>query len=69
MVSAMLGAMRDRRVIIEFALLMILLTVLGAVARSVLPDVHQLLRFALVVAITVAVWLAARAVLARFESR
>jgi NitT/TauT family transport system permease protein len=45
--------MRDRRAIIEFALLMILLTVLGIAARAVLPDVHQLLRFALVVAVTV----------------
>jgi hypothetical protein len=55
----------DRRAIIEFALLMILLTVLGAVARQVLPDVHQLIRFAIVAGITIAVWLAARAVLGR----
>ena len=39
------------------------MTILGAVARSALPDVHQLLRFALIVLVTVAVWLAARAVL------
>ena len=55
----------DRRAIIEFALLMILLTVLGVVARDLLPDVHQLLRFAIVAAVTVAVWLVARAALAR----
>jgi hypothetical protein len=53
----------DRRAIIEFALLMILLTVLGAIARQVLPDVHQLIRFAIVAGITIAVWLAARALL------
>jgi hypothetical protein len=61
--------MRDRRTIIEFALLMIVLTVLGAVARSAFPDTHQLVRFAGVVVVTVALWLAVRAVLARFESR
>jgi Na+/proline symporter len=65
----MLGAMRDRRAIIEFALLMILLTVLGGVARSVLPDVHQLLRFALVVAVTVAVWVTARALHRQVQRR
>jgi hypothetical protein len=61
--------MRDRRAIIEFALLMILLTVLGAVARAVMPGVHQLLRFALVVAATVAVWLAARALHRQVQRR
>ena len=55
----------DRRAIIEFALLVILMTVLGAIARSALPDTHQLVRFALVVAVTVAVWLLARAALRR----
>ena len=55
----------DRRAIIEFALLVILMTVLGAIARSALPDTHQLVRFALVVAVTVAVWLAARTLLRR----
>ena len=59
--------MRDRRAIIEFALLIILLTVLGGIARDVLPDVHQLLRFALVVLVTVLVWFAARLVLRRWE--
>ena len=48
---------------------MILLTVLGAVARSAFPEVHQLLRFAAVVAITVAVWLVARAARSRFPTR
>jgi hypothetical protein len=43
------------------------MTVLGIVARSALPEVHQLLRFALVLLVTVAVWFAARAVLRRFE--
>ena len=55
----------DRRAIIEFALLMIVLTVLGVLARRVLPDVHQLVRFAIVAGVTVAVWLAVRAALAR----
>jgi Na+/proline symporter len=59
--------MRDRRAIIEFALLIIILTVLGGIARNVLPDVHQLLRFALVVVVTVLLWLAARVVLRRYE--
>jgi hypothetical protein len=59
--------MRDRRAIIEFALIIILMTVLGGIARDALPDVHQLLRFALVVVVTVLVWLAARAVLRRYE--
>jgi hypothetical protein len=61
--------MRDRRMIIEFALIMIVLTVLGILAREALPDVHQLLRFALVAAVTVALWFAARAVLGRYEER
>ena len=61
--------MRDRRAIIEFALLMILLTVLGIAARAVLPDVHQLLRFALVVAVTVGVWLAVRALHRQVQRR
>jgi hypothetical protein len=55
----------DRRAIIEFALLMIVLTVLGVVARQVLPDVHQLIRFAIVAVVTIGVWLVARAVIAR----
>jgi Na+/H+-dicarboxylate symporter len=59
--------MRDRRLIIEFASIVIFLTILGAVARSALPDVHQLLRFVLIVLVTVAVWFAVRAVLRRFE--
>jgi hypothetical protein len=59
--------MRDRRQIIEFALIIILMTVLGGIARNVLPDVHQLLRFALVALVTVLVWLAARVVLRRYE--
>ena len=61
--------MRDRRFIIEVALIVIVMTVLGAIARSALPDTHQLLRFALVLVVTVALWLAARAVLQRYESR
>ena len=44
---------------------MILLTVLGVVARQLLPDVHQLIRFAIVAGVTIAVWLVVRAVLAR----
>jgi hypothetical protein len=60
--------MRDRRPIIEFALIVILMTVLGALARSAFPDVHQLLRFAGVAVVTVGVWLAVRAVWARYES-
>jgi hypothetical protein len=60
--------MTDRRVIIEFALLMIVMTVLGGIARNVLPEVHQLLRFGLVALVTVLVWLAARLVLRRFET-
>jgi hypothetical protein len=59
--------MQDRRAIIEFALIVIVMTVLGAIARSALPDTHQLLRFAGVLVATVALWLAARAVLRRFE--
>ncbi len=59
--------MRDRRLIIEFASIVILMTVLGAIARSALPEVHQLIRFAMVVVVTVAVWFAARAVLQLFE--
>ena len=43
------------------------MTILGAVVRSALPDVHQLLRFVLIVLVTVAVWFAVRAVLRRFE--
>jgi hypothetical protein len=46
---------------------MIALTVLGILAKAALPEVHQLLRFALVVLVTVALWLAARAVLRRYE--
>jgi hypothetical protein len=61
--------MRDRRAIIEFALLMILLTVLGIAARAVLPDVHQLVRFALVVAVTVAIWFAGRALHRQVQRR
>jgi hypothetical protein len=60
---------RDRRQIIEFALIVIAMTVLGAIARSALPDTHQLLRFALVVVVTVALWLAVRAVIARGASK
>jgi hypothetical protein len=59
----------DRRAIIEFALIMIVLTVLGVVARRLLPDVHQLIRFAGVALVTVALWLVARALVARYESR
>jgi len=59
--------MRDRRQIIEFASIVIFMTIMGAVARSALPEVHQLLRFALIVLVTVAVWFAVRAVLRRFE--
>ena len=59
--------MHERRTVIEFALIMIALTVLGILAKAALPAVHQLLRFALVVLVTVALWLAARAVLRRFE--
>lgn len=59
--------MVDRRTIIEFALLMIVLTVLGILAKAVLPDAHQLLRFALVVVVTVGLWLGARAALSRYE--
>jgi len=61
---AILGRV-DRRAIIEFALLMIVLTVLGVVARQILPDVHQLIRFAIVAGVTIAVWLVARALIAR----
>jgi len=60
--------MGDRRAIIEFALVVIVMTALGAIARSALPDTHQLVRFAGVVVVTVALWLAVRAVLARFSS-
>lgn len=59
--------MRDRRQVIEFASIVIFMTIMGAVARSALPDVHQLLRFALIVLVTIAVWFAVRAVLRRFE--
>lgn len=59
--------MRDRRQVIEFASIVIFMTILGAVARSTLPGVHQLLRFVLIALVTVAVWLAVRAVLRRFE--
>ena len=59
--------MRDRRQIIEFASIVIFMTVLGIVARSALPEVHQLLRFVLIVLVTVAVWFAVRTVLRRFE--
>ena len=59
--------MRDRRQIIEFAAIVIFMTVLGAVGRSALPGVNQLIRFVLNVLVTVAVWLAVRAVLRRFE--
>ena len=45
--------MRDRRQVIEFASIVIFMTVLGAVARSALPEVHQLLRFVLIVLVTV----------------
>jgi len=61
--------MRERRAIIEFALLMIVLTVLGIAARAAFPDVHQLLRFAGVAVVVVALWLAARALLERLGSR
>ena len=60
--------MGDRRAIIEFALVVIVMTTLGAIARSALPDTHQLVRFAGVVVVTVGLWLTVRAVLARFES-
>ena len=59
--------MHERRVVIEFALIMIVMTVLGILARDVLPDVHQLLRFGLVLVTTVALWLVGRVVLRRFE--
>jgi hypothetical protein len=61
--------MRDRRAIIEFALIVIVMTVLGAIARSALPDTHQLVRFGGVLVVTVALWLAVRAALGRYESR
>jgi hypothetical protein len=57
---------QDRRAIIEFALIVIVMTVLGAVARSALPDTHQLARFAIVAAVTGALWLGARGILRRF---
>jgi hypothetical protein len=57
----------SRRQVIEFASIVIFMTVLGAVARSALPEVHQLLRFVLIALVTVAVWFAVRAVLRRFE--
>jgi uncharacterized membrane protein len=59
---------RNRGPIIEFALVMILITVLSGVARSVVPDLHQLLRFGLVVLVTVPVVLAVHAVLARYDA-
>jgi len=59
--------MRDRRQIIEFAAIVIFMTVLGGGGRSALPGVNQLIRFVLIVLVTVAVWLAVRAVLRRFE--
>jgi uncharacterized membrane protein len=59
--------MHERRTVIEFALIMIVMTVLGILARDVLPDVHQLLRFGLVLVITVALWLLGRVVLRRYE--
>jgi hypothetical protein len=61
--------MRDRRMFIEFALIVIAMTVLGAIAKSALPDVHQLLRFAMVLVVTVALWGVARAVVGRYEGR
>jgi hypothetical protein len=57
--------MRDRRAIIEFALIVIVMTVLGALARSAFPDTHQLVRFAGVLVVTLALWWLVRAVLAR----
>jgi Na+/H+-dicarboxylate symporter len=57
----------SRRQVIEFASIVIFMTVLGAVGRSALPQVNQLIRFVLIVLVTVAVWLAVRAVLRRFE--
>jgi len=57
----------ERRTVIEFALIMIVLTVLGIVAKAALPEVHQLLRFVLVVLVTVGLWVVARAVLRRHE--
>ena len=61
--------MRDRRAIIEFALIVIVMTVLGALARSAFPDTHQLVRFAGVLGVTLALWLLVRAVVTRLESR
>ena len=57
--------MANRGPIIEFSLVMILIIVLSAVARSLLPDLHQLLRFVLVVLVTVPLVLIAHAVMAR----
>jgi uncharacterized membrane protein len=65
----MLGAVRDRRMFIEFALVVIVMTALGAIAKSALPDVHQLLRFGMVVVVTVGLWFVARAALGRYEGR
>ena len=61
--------MRSRGPIIEFGLIVILMTVLGAIARELLPDWHQLGRFALVVAVTVPLVLGAQAVRARVGPR
>jgi hypothetical protein len=58
---------RDRRFIIEFALIVIAMTVLGAVFRDLFPDVHQLVRFVMVLGVTIVLWLAVRAVVARFD--
>ena len=60
--------MHERRTVIEFALIMIVLTVLGIVAKAALPEVHQLLRFVLVVLVTVGLWVVARVVMRRYES-
>jgi hypothetical protein len=60
---------RGRGPFIEFGLIVILMTVLGALAREVLPDWHQLARFALVVAVTVPVVLGVQRLRARVGSR
>jgi O-antigen ligase len=56
----------NRGPIIEFSLVCILLIVLGALTRSLLPDVHQLLRFAITVAVTVPLVLGVHALMARY---
>jgi hypothetical protein len=52
----------NRRFIIETGLIFIALSIITAIVRGVVPELHQLVRFAISVGIVVVLWFVARSV-------